>query len=231
MCENARVYIAEAEMIKSGDRQPGDVNYEPLKRKSAKIVVVIGHACSTALEVATALLPRLPNGSAHAIADYSEWSSRDLSDISAEVGNRIRTAAENLTSSGCVLLSLLISDGLAADLLLLLEQCIQSASSKSDFNLEVKFVLTVVASYHMEAVPALPTDCSCEKYHLSNNRCAHALFSCHELTFMLLINLLGWVLNSSPLQFCHYVALVFPILFSVQTVRSMVADLLHCDGT
>ena len=195
ICENARVYTAEGEMIRTASEL--ELTSTPLlvppphstaaATGNVSVVVVLGHTGSTSLEVATALLPRLPVGSNHVVVDCSDLTMYPLpSDCSTgmmylrtlaiDIGNRIRAAATTQGYS-CLLLSLIVSPAMVADLPLLLDHCMARASSLANGSVDfaIKFVISTVASYQL-AIPPAATDLSgdgimvTEEEHFHNKR-------------------------------------------------------------
>ena len=154
---------------------------KPPKGRAISVGVVLGMPGGAGLQVASALLPRLPAGSTHAVADCSDISishsadanspsALSLNAIAANVGERLKAALKGLTSEGCVLLSLVLPPAAATDLPLLLDRCIACAMQGVDFELTVRLVISAVSSPQFSGAPALPDGVSAEAFHTSNNR-------------------------------------------------------------
>jgi hypothetical protein len=187
ICENARVYTAEAEMIKSAPGLEAAPLPRPAKATGAvSVVVVLGHAGSTALEVATALLPRLPATARHVVADCSDLaisvppadspaaSGGDgvrLGALAADIGGRLQAAsAQGESGARCVLLSLVLSPGMVPDLPLFLDHCVARASADSSLAFNIKFVISTVASYQLSNCSVPSGEMITEDDHFRNNR-------------------------------------------------------------
>lgn len=167
-------------MIKSAAIDTPSTSVETLVLREIDVVVVLGHAGSTALEVATALLPRLPSGTRHVIADCSDLNIGNFStekkqaiqlrELATDISERILASSEDGSSNTCVLFSLIVTPGMVGDLPLFLDHCVHGASSRSSLNFNIRFVISAIASAHLTVVSAVNNELGLEEKHFQNKR-------------------------------------------------------------
>ena len=170
VCENARIYTAECDMIKSVAKVDVDnaVSTSAGKRH-VNIVAVIGLPGSTTPEVAAALLPRLPDNTQHMIADCSNVSV-GVNTLAKDVGIRIENFSNKHSSSDNILLSLILSAEITSDLPLFLDNCVDKASQGSSAAFGIKFTLSVVSNPQLISGNNVDHEIPLEEQHFSNNR-------------------------------------------------------------
>lgn len=169
-------------MLKCADLMPGSYSNTQPKIGRVKIVAVVGHIGSTAIEVAAALSARLPLGSTNVVADCSKLSADQCHHIAADLGGRLCSAAKDVSPTGSVLLSVIVPIMLAGDLPLFLEQCITEASSKSGIIFEIVCTVSVVASFHIAPSRTLQPVTNTEEHHFTDSRIGAELFAASVLS-------------------------------------------------